>query len=228
MRCSCGYEFTWEDFIDKTERSIIFHCPKCEYYISTNLKSGQRSWATSAPTSTSKKNFRSIEEEVWSFVKGCKISWKGLLAERLGRNYLQVNGYKISRCHCHFLLHDVEDWSYVHEKLDPNDETIGYWTSKGIDRSATNGDLFPWGTGINYTLDDIAIKGDNVYAVEYKSSKSKPTWYKPNEQKKRFMRLKKFGFKLLVVNVPINVDYMFNEKKLDLSFNIGEIKTILI
>lgn len=228
MRCYCGYEFTWEDFIDKTERSIIFHCSICEQYISTNLKSGQRSGATSVPTSTSKKNFRSIEEEVWSFVKGCKISWKGLLAERLGRNYLQENGYKISHCHCYWLLHDLEGWSYVHEKLEPDSSTVGYWTFKSKDRSATSEDLFPWGTGINYVFDDIAIKGDNVYAVEYKSSKSKPTWYKSNDQKKRFMNLKKFGFKLLIVHVPINVDYMFNEKKLDVIFNIGEIKTILI
>ena len=146
-------------------------------------------------------------------------------AERFGRHYLRQQGYKISTCHCDWLLHDLDGWRYVHEKLNPDDSEIGYWEKGG---NILEG-AYPLGgfhSILNYFIDDIAFKDEVVYAVEYKSSKGKPTWHVANRQKERFKRLKKFGFKLLIVHVPINVDYVFDGKKLDVSFDVGDIETL--
>ena len=49
------------------------------------------------------------------------------LTLRARRHHLRQKGYKISTCQCEWLLHDLDGWRYVHEKLDPDYSEIGYW-----------------------------------------------------------------------------------------------------
>ena len=172
MKCGCGEELSWEDFVDSTDFEIKFYCSKCDNYITVNRRTGEKWYDDPYHAGKSTKDFIPLEDRVWSFIKGFKISWKGLLGERIGRNYLQENGYKISKCGCHFYYFDLDAWEYVDEKLYIESDS-GYFERKSDlgSKRIDNLRALAFETGLQYMLDDIALKGNNVYAVDYKSGK---------------------------------------------------------